>query len=382
MKDPVAPLASHFHVDHGEVLARLARIDPVAYARTRNDLDGRATWLGPFLTHGVISTVDVADAALEGRKVQDGAKLLAELGWREFFHRTWQLEGEEIFADVKRPQEGVRSEVPPAVVLDGSTGVDGLDVPIRHLVAEGTMHNHARLWTAGITCNLARTWWHEPARWLHFHLIDGDLASNTLSWQWVAGTFSSKRYVANQDNVNKFAKTRQHDTWLDVSYEALDDFPWPEELSERRAPDYAGMDGRDALVAALTERGARPVGEADLTGDVALRSVWQLDPRWRTDVGRHVTFVDVGHATDWPMSAKRWDLIRHWSDACGSALLFGTVDELVAACEGADVVRTEYPACDGWPGDVEQRRWLYPMPDKRFGSFSAFWKQVKHVKGL
>ncbi len=376
--DPIAPLASHFHVDMDEVRARLAAIDPKAYARSRNDLDGRATWLGPFLTHGVISTVDVADAVRAKHDVQDCAKLLSELGWREFFHRTWQLEGDGIFEDVRHPQQGVRDETPPAAVLDGDTGIDGIDVPLRHLTREGTMHNHARLWTAAVTCNFARTWWQEPARWLHYHLIDGDLASNTLSWQWVAGTFSAKRYVANQDNVNKFSKSRQHGTWMDVPYEELDSLEMP--VDSRRAPDYAGMDDRDTLTGALPGRAIsslEPFG-----GPVALRSVWHLDPRWRTDIERQIVFIDVDTALDWPMHERRWRLIAHWAERCGAELLHGTVDELASALREADVVRTEYPACNAWPGKVEERRWLCPMPQKPFGSFTKFWKQVSHAAGL
>ena len=251
MRDPIAPAAGHFHVDLEDVLNRVRAIDPRAYERGRNDLDGASTWLGPFITHGVISTRDVAELVLEGRTAKECEKLLNELGWREFFHRTWQLEGERIFGDLRHPQDNARSEVPPAAVLDADTGVDGIDVPIRHVVAEGTMHNHARLWTAAVTTRFARTWWLEPARWLHFHLLDGDLASNHLSWQWVAGTSRAKPYVMNQDNVDKFAGTDQHGTWLDVSYEELDALALPKERSARRAPDYAGFDSRDTLLPRL-----------------------------------------------------------------------------------------------------------------------------------
>lgn len=383
MKDPIAPLAEHFHVDLEAVLARVRAIDPRAYERGRNELDGAATWLGPFVTHGVISTRDVAELVREEHTVEDCGKLLNELGWREFFHRTWQLEGERIFGDLKHPQDNVRSEVPPAAVLDADTGVDGIDVPIRHVVAEGTMHNHARLWTAAVTTRFGRTWWYEPARWLHFHLLDGDLASNHLSWQWVAGTSRAKPYVMNQDNVNKFAGTDQHGTWLDVSYEELDALTLPKDRSARRSPDYDGFDARDTLVPQLP---GRPVAEApdafEPGAPVALRSLWNLDPRWRDDIACHVLFIDVDLALEWPMSAKRWALVEHWAGECGARIVHGSVDELRAAGEGVDIVRREYPACDEWPGTVEERPWLYPMPGMPFPSFTKFWKQVRGSQGL
>ena len=111
MKEPVAPPAKAFHVDLDEVLERVRAIDPKAYERGRNDLVGDSTWLGPFITHGVISTVDVARIAVEGHGAKTSEKLLNELGWREFFHRTWQLEGDDIFGDLRHPQDDVRSEI-------------------------------------------------------------------------------------------------------------------------------------------------------------------------------------------------------------------------------------------------------------------------------
>lgn len=382
MNDPVAPLAEHFHVDLAAVLDRVRAIDPRAYARGRDALDGAATWLSPFITHGIISTRDVGEIVRESHDAQASEKLLNELGWREFFHRTWQLEGERIFGDLKHPQDNVRSEVTPSAVLDGDTGVDGIDVPIRHVIAEGTMHNHARLWTAAVTTRFGRTWWLEPARWLHFHLLDGDLASNHLSWQWVAGTSRAKPYVMNQANVNRFAGTDQHGTWLDVAYEALDTLALPKDRAARRAVDYAGFDARDTMMPQLPGRHLADEPDALVAGTpVALRSIWNLDPRWREDLDRQIVFIDVDHALDWPMSAKRWALVEHWADQCGATVLHGSLDELRAAAADTDVVRREYPACDGWPGTVEERPWLYPMPGMPFPSFTKFWKQVKGTQG-
>lgn len=55
-----------------------------------------------------------------------------------------------------------------------------------------------------LTCTIAQPHWLNPARWMNCHLLDGDLASNMLSWQWVASSFSSKKYYANQENINKY----------------------------------------------------------------------------------------------------------------------------------------------------------------------------------
>jgi len=368
-----APDSAHFLVEHDAVMARLADIDPRAYDRTRNHLDGATTWLGPFLTHGVIDTLDVAEAVQERHRVKSCYRLMFELGWREFFHRTWQLEGDDIFGDLHGPQHGVRHDEPPAALLSADTGLQAVDAPLRHLLREGTLHNHARMWVAAIACNLTHTAWGQPARWLHYHLLDGDLASNTLSWQWIAGTASSKRYVANQDNLNKYAGTHQHHTWLDVPYEALDDFTPPSHMNERATPSLPVGTLPGCPIGDVAIQRARPL---------ALRSVWHLDPRWQPDVAEHLVFIDRTWVERWPMSPTRWRLIEHWAERCGATIAHGELSELQAMLEGVEVHRLEYPACTDWPGQVHERRWLYPMPDEAFPSFSRYWKQVKKSVGL
>lgn len=362
------PSFDAFLCSRDELSERLQCIDPRAYDKTRNYLDGSVTWLSPFTTHGVISTRQIADAVMREYAPKKCYRLLFELGWREFFHRTWQLSGEEIFSDMRHAQSGVRHTDLPKALAQASTGVEVVDSCLETLKEHGVMHNHARMWTAGIVCSMAGAYWLEPARWLHYHLLDGDLASNTLSWQWVAGTFSHKQYVANQDNVNKYSKTQQSGNWLDVPYEAFDHFSPPAHLLERCEPDYQ----YDVPGTVITE----------LSGDVALRSLWNLDPLWQPDIEQHIVFIDTAWHKRWPMSPKRWQFIEHWASNCGAKIYHGTLEQLQLACKNASVLRLEYPACEHWPGKVAERDWLYPMPDNEFSSFSQFFKQVKRHAGL
>ena len=223
---------------------------------------------------------------------------------------------------------------------------------------------------------MAHTHWFEPARWFHYHLLDGDLASNTLSWQWVAGTFSHKTYVANQDNINNYSASSQKNSWLDVSYETLENFPMPPVLAERvcwQRHEKLPESPNDLLP-------GTPID--NLSGSVAIHSLWHLDPAWQPHADRRILFLDTDWHRSWPMSDKRWDLVRHWVDQLGLEVFQGTVENLQEAAQGAQVVRREYPACQHWPGSIEQRRWLYPLPDKPFNSFSQFWKQVRGSAGL
>ena len=95
------------------------------------------------------------------------------------------------------------------------------------------MHNHLRMYTAGIICNIGQYHWLEPAKWMYYHLFDGDWGSNALSWQWVAGTNSQKKYIANQENINKYCKSNDKNTFLDKSYGDLSTYKnVPNELLE------------------------------------------------------------------------------------------------------------------------------------------------------
>ena len=363
-----SPTFDSFLCELDDLQPRLATIDPRAYDQTRNYLDGQVTWLSPFITHGVISTAEVASYVLQERNPKACYRLLFELGWREFFHRTWQLAGDEIFDDMRHAQSKVQSDSLPQAIIEAQTGINVIDECIDTLKLHGLMHNHARMWVAGMTCNMAGTYWREPARWLHYHLLDGDLASNTLSWQWIAGTFSNKQYVANQDNIDKYSKSSQTGSWLDVPYENFTDFPTPAHLCKRSALELVS----DVPGSPITK----------LTGDVALRSMWQLDPRWQADINQQILFIDTELHERWPLSPKRWRFITHWAERCNASIHYGSVKQLHDACIDARVVRSEYPACNDWPGEVIERDWLYPMPEKEFNSFSRYFKLVKHHVGL
>lgn len=371
-----APELADYLCDMAEIERRIDAIDPQAYDKSRNHLDGAVTWLSPFLTHGVIDTRLVAERVLRKYPPEKCYRLLFELAWREYFHRVWQQHGDDIFNDMRQAQTGEVEAALPRALLEGRTGITVVDDCLEHLQHEGLMHNHARLWVAGITCNLSHTHWYEAARWFHYHLLDGDLASNTLSWQWVAGTFSNKAYVANQDNINKYSSSTQKGTWLDVPYEAFEHFRTADPMVERA--DWQVVNALPASADSLLP--GKPVERFE--GSVALHSLWQLDPFWRPDAQRRILFIDKDWHQAWPMSEKRWRLIRHWAGQLGLEIQYGTVEELHEASAGAQVTRREYTACRDWPGAVEERSWLYPFPDKSFNSFSAFWKQVRGSAGL
>lgn len=367
------PKIDYFLCDYEEVLRRIDAIDPRSYDSTRNYLNGSVTWLSPFVSHGIIDTSLVAHRLLNRYSAEQCNRFLFELAWREYFHRVWQQSGNGIFENIRVQADLQQDEVlnlnPPAALMSGQTGIEVIDECITHLMTNGVMHNHARMWTASLACNIGKSHWQAPAKWMHYHLLDGDLASNSLSWQWVAGTFSNKRYIANQDNINKYSGHVQRATFLDHSYEALATSSIPTNFSERSELKY------DLNI---------PANDLAISGNsLAVRSLWNLDPTWQPSVDQKILFVDVNHYQHWPMSSNRWRFIQHWTSFIPELeIMCGTIDELKQASSGKNVYCREYPLTSAWFDELEPRNWLYHNPEKAFNSFFAFWKQVKRDVGL
>ena len=207
-----------------QLLEYVSTIDPRDYERSRNSLNGKVTYLSPYITAGVISLTEIKNQILSKNGARESSKLIQELAWRDYFQSVHLSIGGDIFKSIKREQDFGQYQDMPTAILEGKTGVRIIDKAIAKLYNTGYLHNHERMWLAMLTCNVAGTSWKTGAAWMYYHLLDGDLASNTLSWQWVAGTFSSKKYFANQENLNKYGLSddRQFGTILDKSYEQLD----------------------------------------------------------------------------------------------------------------------------------------------------------------
>jgi deoxyribodipyrimidine photo-lyase len=189
-------------------LERMAAIDPVAYARTRNHVTGAVSGLSPWIRHGVASLAEVRDRALAlVGKPDDAAKFVSELGWRDYWRQVHEALGDRIRDSIEPPaalpRAGGKDRVPDDV-LAAATGMECIDAFVRRLHDTGWLHNHERMWLASWLVHARGVRWQAGADWFLEHLLDGDPASNHLSWQWVAGTFSAKPYIFNRENLETF----------------------------------------------------------------------------------------------------------------------------------------------------------------------------------
>ena len=119
-------------------------------------------------------------------------KLLQELAWRDYFQRIYARIGSAIWQDQEPYKTGFTAgdyaDELPADISDGETGLACIDAFSKELIETGYLHNHARMWLAGYIVHFRRVKWQAGAHWFLQHLLDGDPASNNLSWQWVASS--------------------------------------------------------------------------------------------------------------------------------------------------------------------------------------------------
>jgi deoxyribodipyrimidine photo-lyase len=371
--------------------ARIAAVRPTAYARTRNALDGAVSNLSPYITHGFVTLADVLAGVAARHALGVQHKFVFELGWRAYFRHVWQHRGEGILHSLHEGPlpDDAYARVLPADIRQGCTGVPAVDEAVRALYATGTLHNHARMWLASYVVHVRKVHWRAGADWLYGHLLDGDLASNHLSWQWVAGTGSSKPYLFNADNVARYAPASWHSpgSVIDTSYEALDRVarqPVPQLHSDHDAPP-----GSPSRVEPLL--GAEPPDELGLTAPDAAavkgRDVWLVHP-WSlgeppaalpADTVVIGVFLDEFHR-DWPWSERRWHFVGSRMAKLAAERWSGDAATIGAALEGARRVRSiaephlapwlaRWAACEAAPA-------LFPPVDRRCDSFSQWWARA------
>lgn len=369
--------------------ARIAAVRPAAYARTRNALDGAVSGLSPYITHGFVTLSDVLAGVAANHELDVQHKFVFELGWRAWFRQVWQERGAGILSSLHQgplPDEAYAREL-PVDIRRGRTGVPAIDQAVRALYASGMLHNHARMWLASYVVHVRRVHWRAGADWLYGHLLDGDLASNHLSWQWVAGTGSHKPYLFNAENVARYAPADWHSAGsvIDTSYEALDRMA----REPAAAPQYGAPADHPSLDEPCLD--ARPPDDLGLTTPDAAcvtdRNVWLVHP-WNLGALPAAlppytvvlgVFVADFHR-DWPWSERRWRFVGSRMAGVAGQRWYGDADTIGAALASARSVRSiDEPHLTPWLArwsDCEAAPALFPPVDRRCESFSQWWPRA------
>ncbi|MDX2257843.1 MAG: FAD-binding domain-containing protein [Hyphomicrobiaceae bacterium] len=219
-----APAPAAFVASREAGLARLADFLPRAgraYAARRNYDDGpgrhrSVSGLSPYIRHRLVSEAEVVDAALARHGSEAAAKFIDEVCWRTYWkgyleHRpaVWDRYVADLAGLRARLATDRELAARYARAVGAATGIAPFDAWVEELTATGYLHNHARMWFASIWTHTLRLPWQLGADFFLRQLIDGDPASNTLSWRWVVGLHTAgKTYLARPDNIARYTSER------------------------------------------------------------------------------------------------------------------------------------------------------------------------------
>ncbi|NBV55593.1 MAG: DNA photolyase, partial [Verrucomicrobia bacterium] len=211
--------ASGFPPTRDAALVRLAAFLPAAasYAADRNFVrpgNDHVSKLSPWLQKRLLLEEEVVAAARGRWPFAAVEKFVQEVYWRTYWKgwleqrpAAWTRWREAVPRLTGALQGDLR--VTWEAAREGRTGIAGFDAWAQELVATGYMHNHARMWFASIWIFTLRLPWELGAAFFYEHLLDGDVASNTLSWRWVAGLQTAgKTYLARADNIAHYTEGR------------------------------------------------------------------------------------------------------------------------------------------------------------------------------
>jgi len=191
------------------------------YANGRNTDFGpgrhkAVSMLSPYIRHRLVTEAEVVAAAVAAHGPEGAEKFVQEVIWRGYFKgflerrpQVWDSYRRGLETDLAVLDLDRRLRRDAQRAMDGQTGLACFDAWAAELVGTGYLHNHARMWFASIWIFTLGLPWRLGADFFLRHLLDGDAASNTLGWRWVAGLHTrGKPYPARADNIATFTAGR------------------------------------------------------------------------------------------------------------------------------------------------------------------------------
>ena len=187
------------------------------YSKLRNfdygpDNRSNISCLSPYITHGVISELEVIKKSLSKFSFSKNEKFIQEVLWRTYW-KGWLELRPNVWTDYLNKLKKIREEFKDNQnyrnAIEGNTNIECFNEWIKELKETNYLHNHARMWFASIWIFTLDLPWQLGAEFFMKHLYDGDAASNTLGWRWVAGIQTQgKNYLASEWNIKKFTNNR------------------------------------------------------------------------------------------------------------------------------------------------------------------------------
>ena len=177
--------------------------------------------LSKYISHRIINEYDLIREILSEYNLQKVDKFIQEIFWRVYW-KGWLEHRPQVWRDFVNSSP-TYSEKDYVKAINGETDIECFDDWVEEIKTENYLHNHTRMWFASIWIFTLNLPWELGARFFMKHLFDGDAASNTLSWRWVAGIQTQgKNYLARESNIRKFTNQRYINTTLNENALPLD----------------------------------------------------------------------------------------------------------------------------------------------------------------
>ncbi|MDA7770482.1 DNA photolyase [Candidatus Pelagibacter sp.] len=168
--------------------------------------------LSPYITHGIINELEVIDKSLKKFSFAKNEKFIQEVLWRVYWKGWLELRPNvwsDYLIELGKVKDEFKNNQNYLNAIEGKTNVDCFNQWVIELKENNYLHNHTRMWFASIWIFTLELPWQLGAKFFMQHLYDGDTASNTLGWRWVAGVQTQgKHYLASEWNINKFTNNR------------------------------------------------------------------------------------------------------------------------------------------------------------------------------
>ena len=175
--------------------------------------------LSPYVTHGVTNEIEIIKKVLEKYSFVKNEKFIQEVLWRTYWKGWLELRPkvwEDFLKDLTVIKKDFKGNKNYLNAINGATDIDCFNQWVKELKNYNYLHNHARMWFASIWIFTLGLPWQLGAEFFMKFLFDGDSASNTLGWRWVAGVQTKgKNYVASEWNIKKFTNNRFNSIKLD-----------------------------------------------------------------------------------------------------------------------------------------------------------------------
>ncbi len=342
---------------------KIKNFDAKKYSYSRNYIDGEVSRLSPYISRGFISTFQVFEILkMNFSTINEIDKFVQELAWRDYFQLIWNEKNVEVSLkeNVSLNKKGI-----PIPILNAQTSIKAIDNEILNLYKNGYMHNHFRMYVASLICNFSNCDFLTASKWMYYYLLDGDVGSNALNWQWISGASRNKKYYFNQENLNKYSRVLQENTFIDVDYNLLENLKAPESFTE--LTDFN-------LSCSLPNS---DIFNLNNNKPLCIYNYYNIDPNWRKNIdSNRVLLLEPSIFSKYPVCDKAIDFLLKLSNEIPDIKIFtGEFSDLTKNFQNS-IYYKQHPLNIKYNGIEDSRDWLTSVKGY-YPSFFSYWNKAK-----